>query len=133
MKSRTFFAFATLFLVAFISSMTGYVLGSRYAGKKLLPEREILPEVSASVRQQLTDDTSPQKTTENEDTATTYILREENGIIALYSKSREKEKLWQTYDISVKLLPQSDRNKLNEGIVLSEISEALQLVEDYSG
>ena len=125
---------AILITTTFFSSMIGYIQGvrgeksrSRYLYERIsvTPQRENISSVSSKKNE------PPVK--KAEESIPKYILKEQDGILALYLGTGSEEKLWQTYDISVNLLPESDRAQLAEGIEFSSISEALQIIEDFSG
>ena len=124
-----------LFAVTFISSMVGYIVGARNSGEKNSSQKP--PEAQSQPLTQY-EDISSSKTpllssTQKSDITESYVLRENNGLLSLYSRySDGREKLYQSYDISVSLLPKSDRELLKGGIEASTLSDALQLVEDYS-
>ncbi len=125
---------AILITTTFFSSMIGYIQGVRgeksrarsvYERVSVTPQRENISSVSSKKGEPTLK--------KSEESLPRYILKEENGILALYSGTGSEKKLWQTYDISVRLLPESDRAQLAEGIEFSSISEALQMIEDFSG
>ena len=125
---------AILITTTFFSSMIGYIQGVRgeksrsrylYERVSVTPQRENISSVSSKKNE------PPVK--KAEESISKYILKEQDGILALYLGTGSEEKLWQTYDISVNLLPESDRAQLAEGIEFSSISEALQMIEDFSG
>lgn len=125
---------AILITTTFFSSMIGYIQGvrgeksrSRYLYERIsvTPQRENISSVSSKKNE------PPVK--KAAESIPKYILKEQDGILALYLGTGSEEKLWQTYDISVNLLPESDRAQLAEGIEFSSISEALQMIEDFSG
>ena len=124
---------AILITTTFFSSMIGYIQGVRgeksrsrylYERVSVTPQREDISSVSNKKNE------LPVK--KAEESIPKYILKEQDGILALYLGTGREEKLWQTYDISVNLLPESDRAQLAEGIEFSSISEALQMIEDFS-
>ncbi len=125
---------AILITTTFFSSMIGYIQGVRgeksrarnaYERVAVTPQRENISSVSSKKND------PPVK--KSEEPIPKYILKEEDGILALYLGTDGEERLWQTYDISVSLLPESDRAQLAEGIRFESISEALQMIEDFSG
>ena len=64
----------------------------------------------------------------------TYIVREENGKIALFEKSSDgTEKLHSTYDVPIAFLPKSDREMLKKGMKFNSIEEIKKFAEDYIG
>ena len=115
-------------LIAFVSSVTGYLFGARADGNNRIKDNP---------GQAVAESNSPQndaviKETKQNVVVSSYLLRETEGTVALYYKySDGKEKLYKTYDISVKSLPQSDRELLKNGIEVEALSDALQLIEDY--
>ena len=125
---------AILITTTFFSSMIGYIQGVRgeksrarslYERVSVTPQKEKVSSVSSN------ENEPPVK--KAEESVPKYILKEENGILALYLDTGKERKLWQTYDIRVSLLPESDRAELASGIEFSGISEALQMIEDFSG
>ncbi len=125
---------AILISTTFFSTMIGYIQGVRgeksrarslYERVSITPQREKISSVSSN------ENDLPVK--KSEEAVPKYILKEQDGILALYLGTGSEEKLWQTYDISVNLLPESDRKQLAEGIEFESISEALQIIEDFSG
>lgn len=121
-------------IIAFSSSMAGYVSGVRATGQKIRRQSTLsAPSPFIQSRAVLPmEDTLPIISTDKEIT-TTYILREKDGKLALFSKlSDGEESLYQDYDILTKSLPKSDRELLSVGIEVASLSDALQLVEDYS-
>lgn len=123
-----------LCIIAFSASMAGYVSGVRATGQKIRQQTRIsAPSPFLQSRASFPiKDTLPIINADTEIT-TTYILRDNDGKLALFSKySDGKESLYQSYDILTKSLPKSDRDLLSKGIEVSSLSEALQLAEDYS-
>ena len=125
---------AILITTTFFSSMIGYIQGVRgeksrarsvYERVSVTPQREKISIASSN------EGAPPAK--KSDEPTPKYILKEQDGILALYSVTGGGEKLWQTYDISVNLLPESDREQLAGGIKFESISEALQMIEDFSG
>lgn len=125
---------AILISTTFFSSMIGYIQGVRgeksrarslYERVSVTPQKEKISSVSSKENEppvRKTEESSPK-----------YVLKEENGILALYLNAGGDKKLWQTYDVRVSLLPESDRAQLSSGIEFDSISEALQMIEDFSG
>ncbi len=121
-------------IIAFSASMAGYVSGVRATGQKMRRQSSLsAPSPFMQSRTALPiEDTLPIISAESSIT-TTYILRDKDGKLALFSKfSDGEESLYQDYDILTKSLPKSDRELLSAGIEVSSLSDALQLVEDYS-
>lgn len=65
----------------------------------------------------------------------TYIVKESEGAVNMYLKNTDGSlSLLRRYgDIYVSLLPRHDRDMLKDGISCSNLSEAMQLIEDFSG
>ena len=63
-----------------------------------------------------------------------YVIKEKNGNIAIYSKLKNNAlKLYEEYDIPVSLLPEADRTNLSSGIEVNSLSDAIIMVENFSG
>lgn len=63
-----------------------------------------------------------------------YLAKEEGNNIAIYSKMKNGSlKLYEKYDILVSMLPKYDRELLEKGIEFDNLSDALMLIENYSG
>lgn len=116
-------------IVAFTSTITGYIFGARANSKmrENSTRNETAMEIAAKEEKVLKEEPKTIAVTQS------YLLKDSNGYISLYHKySDGKETLYKNYDISVKTLPQSDREALKKGIEVGSLSEALQLIEDYS-
>ena len=114
-------------IVAFVSSVTGYIFGARADDRKPVenPPGEVAVESTSHQNRTVVKETEKIVTQ-------TYLLKETDGKLALYYKySDGGEKLYKSYDIPVKSLPRPDRELLEKGIEVKAISEALQLIEDY--
>lgn len=127
--------FAVLLMTTTVfSSMIGYVQGVR--GKKS-ETRTFYNFTPVALQKEKTHTVSgkEEKAMEKKPEAPTpcYVLKEAGGVLALYAVNGQDEKLWQTYDVRVNLLPEKDRAQLADGIEFSSISEALQMIEDFSG
>lgn len=125
-----------VFLLAagvFSTSMFGYIFGK---GKNNTPPS---PQRTASAEtDKIKDIPSVSRPYKEENVVTdfeeSYVLREKDGKIALFIRyANGDEILHSDYDVSVSLLPKNDREELKEGIELSSLNEAMQLVEDYVG
>ena len=69
-----------------------------------------------------------------ENTTVGYVVREKNNIITIYTKMKNGSlKLYEEYDILVNMLPKYDREALEKGIEFDNLSDALVLIENYSG
>ena len=126
---------AVLFIAVFFSSMTGYIAGvnsSRSAPVYLKNEDE--SNSYSHFSQQISQSPAKGESQSVQSTKSSfYILKEHSGVVALFfHDSNGSEKLWQTYDIHVNLLPEADREQLKKGIQLSSISEALEYIENFS-
>ena len=124
-----------LCIVAFSASMIGYVSGVS-ASRKNAPQETFegtsLPAKFQNVVQNAQEE-MPSPPPSVQEITQTYILRESSGNIALFTRySDGREELHNTYEVSLSLLPQADRKQLQNGIECASLSEALQLIEDYS-
>lgn len=68
------------------------------------------------------------KTVRLEDREKTYLLRELEGRLAVFN---EDGTIYRRYDLNVGLLPEYDRRRLSEGILVGE-SELRARIEDYT-
>lgn len=69
-----------------------------------------------------------------ENTTAGYIAIEKDNNIAIYTKMKNGLlKLYSEYDILVNMLPKYDRDALKKGIEFDNLSDALMLIENYSG
>ena len=123
-----------MFLIAFVSSMAGYIFGVQ-AGKENAVQEKTVKYIDKNARK--TDVINQSAAEEKSEVDTVdyrinYVLREYEGKIALFQNRADgREEIYKIYEISISLLPESDREKLKEGIETESLSEALQLVEDY--
>ena len=131
MKLKSFMLILVLFAAVFSTSMLGYIYGvgnnvSHSDSENIpLPQTEYAKDVSAKSNE-------AEAEIAVKDFKESYILREKDGKLALFIKfANGDEELYNSYDVSVSLLPKSDREELKRGIELSSLNEALQLVEDY--
>ncbi|MBO4433103.1 MAG: BofC C-terminal domain-containing protein [Clostridia bacterium] len=66
----------------------------------------------------------------NNTAVSSYILRNDNGTVALYKDGE----IITVYDgIAVDSLPAEDRARLSEGITIDSIDDAQSIIEDYDG
>ena len=130
MRLKSFFVYAGLFIGVFLFTMTGYISGvSRSKEKEAAPivavKKEEIPEVFS-----FSSDAAAKNLVEN--FKETYILRENSNKLSLFIRyANGDEQIHSEYDIAVNLLPKSDRERLEEGIEIDSIDEALGLIEDY--
>ncbi len=69
-----------------------------------------------------------------ENTTVGYVVREKNNNITIYTKMKNGSlKLYGEYDILVNMLPKYDREALEKGIEFDNLSDALMLIENFSG
>ena len=123
---------SVLFLAVFFSTMTGYIFGVQANRKKQQLSEKINDDRAVLTPARAENEKIP--VIEKEDKITvSYVLREDDGTVSLYSKySDGREEIYQSYDIEASTLPKADRDMLSEGIEAQSLSDALQLVEDYS-
>ena len=116
--------------VSFFSSLTGYVFGVR-ASKGKKTQTEIPVKTVASEEKEIRVKEVNEKV--EQEVVHTYLVKEKDGNVTVFVKDADNtEKIYKEYDIPVTLLPQSDREMLKNGIEYKTLSEALQLIEDYS-
>lgn len=123
-----------LCIVTFSASAAGYVSGVR-ATQKNSAKQETRNEATFPKMQSVTHEETElfSAVSSESDLTQTYVLREHEGKIALFMKYVSgNEAIHDIYDVSVSLLPSSDREQLKKGIICDSLSDALQLVEDYS-
>ncbi len=115
-------------VVAFTSTVTGYIFGVRANNKTDV--KQVKKEAAAELVSKKEE--TVKKEPETAVVTQSYLLKDKDGRISLYHKySDGRETLYREYDISVKSLPQSDREALQKGVEAESLSEALQLIEDY--
>ncbi len=69
-----------------------------------------------------------------ENTTVGYVACEKDNNIAIYTKMKNGSlKFYAEYDILVNMLPKYDREALERGIEFDNLSDALLLIENYSG
>ena len=113
-----------LWVITFISSLTGYVTGFNRAPKKHVRSQPIYQKAS----------TEPIIKKYSDHTTEYYLVKEDEGRLAIFTVSSDGFlTLYNHYDASISLLPKSDRESLAEGIKTKTLSDALQLIEDYTG
>lgn len=64
-------------------------------------------------------------------TQPTYVLKEYSGKVALFTENSTTP--YEIYDIYIESLPNSDREKLENGITLHNETQLNRLLEDYDG
>lgn len=70
-----------------------------------------------------------EKPEENE--ASSYILREYNGRLAVFENKEDIPE--EILDVSISIFPENDIIKLREGITAESRDELMRLIEDFSG
>lgn len=88
-------------------------------------DEEILDDCTDEVNQPLQVNSNYEK----EDT--TYILKEQGGVIAVFKESEEGNELYDLTDISVDYLAEDDKQNLKNGIEVIGIDSLNQLLEDF--
>jgi hypothetical protein len=123
-----------MFLIAFVSSMAGYIFGVQAGKENAVQEKTVKYIDKNAGKEDVVNQSAVEKKSEVDtvDYRINYVLREYEGKIALFQNRADgKEEIYKIYEISIGLLPQSDREELKAGIETESLSEALQLVEDY--
>ena len=135
MKTKSVLLFCFVLAAVFSSSLVGYLFGSAVVREEAPSTVEapvksntvsVKKEVKAPViaEEKVKESEPPQKEV--------YILREDNGKIALFIRSIDgKERLHSSYDVPIAFLPKSDREKLKNGMEFNSLDEIVQFVEDY--
>lgn len=88
-------------------------------------DEEILDDCTDEVNQPLQVNSNYEK----EDT--TYILKEQGGVIAVFKENEEGNELYDLTDISVDYLTEDDKQNLKNGIEVIGIDSLNQLLEDF--
>ncbi len=138
--------FKSVLLVCFVlasvfsCSMIGYLFGVSVARKDAIPHN--LAQTKQNITPVKTDLAAVSKPPQETDTdkvpaksiKETFVLREENGKIALYKKDASgNEKLHSSYDVPIIFLPKEDREMLSKGIEFKSLDEIVKFIEDYIG
>ena len=120
-----------LCVVIFLSTMLGYVSTAGKNSPETARNEFYIPKAQMPIDLSvLSEKEGPQ--TKSSDFTESYVLRDNEGTLALYIKYENgDEHIYNTYDVSVKLLPQKDREELKKGIEVSSLSSALELLENY--
>lgn len=142
MKSRTVLSAFFVLTAIFSCSMAGYIFGTS-AAKEEISTKQVSPakqedSPSASKTAVVNNDTDDIPAQQKEDSVKnpvqTYVLREDNGKVALFIKSADgTEKLHSSYDVPIMFLPKNDREALQKGIEFNSLDEIVKFVEDYVG
>ena len=88
-------------------------------------DEEILDDCTDEVNQPLQVNSNYEK----EDT--TYILKEQGGVIAVFKENEEGNELYDLTDISVDYLTEDDKQNLKNGIEVTGTDSLNQLLEDF--
>ena len=133
MKTRNLVMLTLLLcVVAFSSTLVGYISGAHASQKKKSPvpnsvtNQPQLQSVSKEAQNSAPIDFSLEK-----EEKIKFVLKENNGNLALFSTNGSNEEMYQQYDICIDYLPRSDRELLKKGIEVDTLEEALQMLEDY--
>lgn len=142
MKPRTVLSAFLVLTAIFSCSMAGYIFGTS-AAKEELSTKQVSPakkenSPTASKTAIAKSDTVNVPVQQKEDTVKnpvqTYVLREDNGKVALFIKNADgTEKLHSSYDVPIMFLPKNDREALKKGIEFNSLDEIVKFVEDYVG
>ena len=140
MKVRSVLLVCVIAVSIFSFSLIGYLFGvsvtrrenislnPNQVSQKATPVRTDASVIGTPSAQKESDKPSQAETTEM------FVLREENGKIALLKRSTDgKERLLSSYDVPIAFLPKSDREKLREGLEFKSMDEIIKFIEDYIG
>ena len=142
MKPRTVLSAFLILTAIFSCSMAGYIFGTTAAKeeistKQVTPAKKdpsSTPTKTAVVKSDTEDIPTNQKEDPVKNSVQTYVLREDNGKVALFIKSTDgTEKLHSSYDVPIMFLPKNDRDALQKGIEFNSLDEIVKFVEDYVG
>ena len=117
MKTSSFFKLSvSLAVITFAGVFSGYVSA---------PDLHKNPAIEAQASPQLLKVKSATKG---------YVVKEKDGFVAIYSRLENNAlNLYEEYDIPVSLLPKADRTALQNGIDVNSLSDALVMIENFSG
>jgi len=142
MKPRTVLSAFLVLTAIFSCSMAGYIFGTT-AAKEEISTKQVTPakkdpsptpSKTAVVKSDTEDIPAKQKEDPVKNSVQTYVLREDNGKVALFIKSTDgTEKLHSSYDVPIMFLPKNDRDALQKGIEFNSLDEIVKFVEDYVG
>lgn len=122
-----------LCVITFSATAAGYVSGVRAWQKSLSDTSSGSSTSISSPQAEIPEEELLSAVSKESEFTQTYLIKEHEGRIALFMKyASGEEALHDVYDVSVSLLPSSDREQLQKGIYCDSLSDALQLVEDYS-
>lgn len=142
MKPRTILSVFLVLTAVFSCSMAGYIFGTTAAKEEIstkqIPssknESSPAPSKTAVVKSDTEDIPTGQKEDSVKNSVQTYILREDNGKVALFIKNTDgTENLHSSYDVPIMFLPKNDREALQKGIEFNSLDEIVKFVEDYVG
>lgn len=142
MKSRTVLSAFLVLAAVFSCSMAGYIFGTTAAKEEIstnqVPpakkESPPTPSKTAVVNNDTDDIPAGQKEDSVKNSVQSYILREDNGKVALFIKNIDgTENLHSSYDVPIMFLPKNDREALQKGIEFNSLDEIVKFVEDYVG
>ncbi len=142
MKPRTVLSVFLVLTAVFSCSMAGYIFGTT-AAKEEISTKQVppvkkesppAPSKTAVVKSDTEDIPTGQKEDSVKSSVQTYILREDNGKVALFIKTTDgTENLHSSYDVPIMFLPKNDREALQKGIEFNSLDEIVKFVEDYVG
>ena len=142
MKPRTVLSAFLVLTAIFSCSMAGYIFGTTAAKEEIstkqVPpakkESSPTPSKTAVVNNNTDNIPAVQKEDSAKNPVQTYVLREDNGKVALFIKNADgTEILHSSYDVPIMFLPKSDREALQKGIEFNSLDEIVKFVEDYVG
>jgi len=135
MKVKSILLVCFVLAAVFSSSLVGYLFGSAVAREEAPSITETpVKSNTVSVKKEVKAPVATEEEKEKIEVPQkeVYILREDNGKIALFIKSTDgKERLHSSYDVPIAFLPKSDREKLKKGMEFNSLDEIVQFVEDY--
>lgn len=142
MKPRPVLSAFLVLTAVFSCSMAGYIFGTTSAKEEIATKqspsakKETSPSASKATVVSNDTDNIPVQQEQNavKSSAQSYILREDEGKVALFIKNTDgTEKLHSSYDVPIMFLPKNDREALQKGIEFNSLDEIVKFVEDYVG
>ena len=142
MKTRTVLSAFLVLTAIFSCSMAGYIFGTTAAKEEIstkqLPpakkESSPAPSKTAVVNNDTENIPAEQKEATVKDSVQSYVLREDNGKVALFIKNTDgTENLHSSYDVPIMFLPKNAREALQKGIEINSLDEIVIFVEEYVG
>ncbi len=128
-ENKAMMVVAAYILIMLIVSLVAISTVKKNATEDIIPEKNLETDMQI-VYIPIYKTTEEYESDEAEPIEKTYILKEYQGKIGIYSDGGV---LIDVLEVYIKLLPETDRNLLGEGIKVSGEAELHALIEDYMG